>query len=65
MNEQQVIKLALSLCDNGTRSCKVYDITDVYPLTQDELINILRKASIRCRISKNVNHIPLLVIDRQ
>lgn len=51
------------LCDNGTRSCLISKILSELKLSRMELMEILCDAPFSYRLSKNINHSPLLIIE--
>lgn len=62
MNSKYYTKLR-ELCDNGTHSCLISTILSVLELSRMELMEILCDAPFNYRLSKNINHIPLLIIE--
>lgn len=57
------LEIIQGLCHNGTRSCPVSVVLSTLQVSPAHLAEILDNAPFSYRIGKNINGVPLLVIE--
>lgn len=51
------------MCNNGTHSCLIQSILNKLQISKKQLVDLLDEAPFSYRYSKNVNGMPLLVLE--
>lgn len=62
---KKILSEAIRLCHNGTHSCQLQELMRTTGATQAQVMNALDKATFNVRIARNINHLPLIVIDEE
>ena len=61
--QNKIITTTQRLCHNGTHACKLADLMQETGATKQQVLNALQYAPFNVRLSKNINHNPLIVIE--
>lgn len=61
--QQIIINTIRQMCKNGTHSCKLHDVILATSTDTKQVTDALQHAPFNTRIARNINDIPLIVLE--